>query len=141
MLVIHLVGMGKFSEPYLTTSWEVVEIINQEVLDLLEHSDILDTVEFDTVDVVVESPQGEIMDTMTIEVEQNMDIAMEIETEIDIPEIEVEELPEISLEIEEMSNVEESNLEGETQQAIQDKKSPLVMRGQRNGYRHRGTTN
>ena len=46
---------------------------------------------------------------MTIEVEQNMDIAMEIETEIDIPEIEVEELPEISLEIEEMSNVEESN--------------------------------
>ena len=107
----------KFSEPYLTTSWEVVEIINQEVLDLLEHSDILDTVEFDTVDVVVESPQGEIMDTMTIEVEQNMDIAMEIETEIDIPEIEVEELPEISLEIEEMSNVEESNLEGETQQA------------------------
>ena len=106
----------KFSEPYLTTSWEVVEIINQEVLDLLEHSDILDTVEFDTVDVVVESPQGEIMDTMTIEVEQNMDIAMEIETEIDIPEIEVEELPEISLEIEEMSNVEESNLEGETQQ-------------------------
>ena len=107
----------KFSEPYLTTSWEVVEIINQEVLDLLEHSDILDTVEYDTVDVVVESPQGEIMDTMTIEVEQNMDIAMEIETEIDIPEIEVEELPEISLEIEEMSNVEESNLEGETQQA------------------------
>ena len=106
----------KFSEPYLNTSWEVVEIINQEVLDLLEHSDILDTVEYDTVDVVVESPQGEIMDTMTIEVEQNMDIAMEIETNIDIPEIEVEELPEISLEIEEMSNVEESNLEGETQQ-------------------------
>ena len=107
----------KFSEPYLTTSWEVVEIINEEILNLLEYSDILDTVEYDTVDVVVESPQGEIMDTMTIEVEQNMDIAMEIETEIDIPEIEVEELPEISLEIEEMSNVEESNLEGETQQA------------------------
>ena len=107
----------KFSEPYLTTSWEVVEIINEEILNLLEHSDILDTVEFDTVDVVVESPQGEIMDTMTIEVEQNMDIAMEIETNIDIPEIEVEELPEISLEIEEMSNVEESSMEGETQQA------------------------
>ena len=106
----------KFSEPYLTTSWEVVEIINEEILNLLEHSDILDTVEFDTVDVVIENPQGEIMDTMTIEVEQNMDIAMEIETEIDIPEIEVEELPEISMEIEEMSNVEESNLEGETQQ-------------------------
>ena len=108
----------KFSEPYLTTSWEVVEIINEEILNLLEHSDILDTVEFDTVDVVVESPQGEIMDTMTIEVEQNMDIAMEIETNIDIPEIEVEELPEISLEIEEMSNVEESSMEGETQQKL-----------------------
>ena len=66
--------------------------------------------------MVVESPQGEIMDTMTIEVEQNMDIAMEIETSMDIPEIEVEELPEISMEIEEMSNVEESNMERETQQ-------------------------
>ena len=106
----------KFSDPFLTTSWQVVEIINEEILNLLEHSDILDTVEFDTVDVVVENPQGEIMDTMTIEVEQNMDIAMEIETSMDIPEIEVEELPEISMEIEEMSNVEESNLEGETQQ-------------------------
>ena len=106
----------KFSEPYLTTSWQVVDIINEEILNLLEHSDILDTVEFDTVDVVVESPQGEIMDTMTIEVEQNMDIAMEIETSMDIPEIEVEELPEISMEIEEMSNVEESNMERETQQ-------------------------
>ena len=106
----------KFSDPYLTTSWQVVDIINEEILNLLEHSDILDTVEFDTVDVVVESPQGEIMDTMTIEVEQNMEMAMEIDTEIDIPVIEVEELPEISMEIEEMSNVEESNLEGETQQ-------------------------
>ena len=106
----------KFSDPYLTTSWQVVDIINQEILDLLEHSDILDTVEFDTVDVVVESPQGEIMDTMTIGVEQNMDIAMEIETSMDIPEIEVEELPAISMEIEEMSNVEELNLEGEKQQ-------------------------
>ena len=106
----------KFSDPYLTTSWQVVDIINEEILNLLEHSDILDTVEFDTVDVVVESPQGEIMDTMTIEVEQNMDIAMEIETSMDIPEIEVEELPEISMEIEEMSNVEESSMERETEQ-------------------------
>ena len=106
----------KFSDPYLTTSWQVVDIINQEILDLLEHSDILDTVEFDTVDVVVESPQGEIMDTMTIEVEQNMEMAMEIDTEIDIPVIEVEELPEISMEIEEMSDVEESSMERETEQ-------------------------
>ena len=72
--------------------------------------------EFDTVDVVVESPQGEIMDTMTIEVEQNMEMAMEIDTEIDIPVIEVEELPEISMEIEEMSDVEESSMERETEQ-------------------------
>ena len=106
----------KFSDPYLTTSWQVVDIINEEILNLLEHSDILDTVEFDTVDVVVESPQGEIMDTMTIEVEQNMEMAMEIDTEIDIPVIEVEELPEISMEIEEMSDVEESSMERETEQ-------------------------
>ena len=131
----------KFSDPFLTTSWQVVEIINEEILNLLEHSDILDTVEFDTVDVVVESPQGEIMDTMTIEVEQNMDIAMEIETEIDIPEIEVEELPEISLEIEEMSNVEESNLEGETQHRDTRQEESISDEGKRSGYRHRGTTN
>ena len=106
----------QFLDPYLTTHWEITHILNEEILNLLEHSDILDTNDFDTVDVVVESPQGEIIDTMTIEVEQNMEMAMEIDTEIDIPVIEVEELPEISMEIEEMSNVEESSMERETEQ-------------------------
>ena len=106
----------QFSDPYLTTHWEITHLLNEEILNILEHSDILDTNDFDTVDVVVESPQGEIIDTMTIEVEQNMDIAMEIETNMDIPVIEVEELPEISMEIEEMSDVEESSMERETEQ-------------------------
>ena len=106
----------QFSDPYLTTHWEITHLLNEEILNILEHSDILDTNNFDTVDVVVESPQGEIIDTMTIEVEQNMEMAMEIDTEIDIPVIEVEELPEISMEIEEMSNVEESSMERETEQ-------------------------
>lgn len=106
----------QFSDPYLTTHWEITHLLNEEILNILEHSDILDTNDFDTVDVVVESPQGEIIDTMTIEVEQNMEMAMEIDTEIDIPVIEVEELPEISMEIEEMSNVEESSMERETEQ-------------------------
>ena len=106
----------QFLDPYLTTHWEITHILNEEILNLLEHSDILDTNDFDTVDVVVESPQGEIIDTMTIEVEQNMEMAMELDTEIDIPVIEVEELPEISMEIEEMSNVEESSMERETEQ-------------------------
>jgi len=106
----------QFLDPYLTTHWEITHILNEEILNLLEHSDILDTNDFDTVDVVVESPQGEIIDTMTIEVEQNMEMAMEIDTEIDIPVIEVEELPEISMEIEEMSDVEESSMERETEQ-------------------------
>ena len=136
----------KFSDPFLTTSWQVVDIINQEILDLIEHSDILDTVEFDTVDVVIENPQGEIMDTMTIEVEQNMDMAMEMDMNMDIAEIEIQELPEISTDIqespveieietqmeneletemsnsipeperEEIANVEESSMERETEQ-------------------------
>jgi len=106
----------QFSDPYLTTHWEITHLLNEEILNILEHSDILDTNDFDTVDVVVESPQGEIIDTMTIEVEQNMEMAMEIDTEIDIPVIEVEELPEISMEIEEMSDVEESSMERETEQ-------------------------
>ena len=106
----------QFSDPYLTTHWEITHLLNEEILNILEHSDILDTNNFDTVDVVVESPQGEIIDTMTIEVEQNMEMAMEIDTEIDIPVIEVEELPEISMEIEEMSDVEESSMERETEQ-------------------------
>ena len=106
----------QFLDPYLTTHWEITHLLNEEILNILEHSDILDTNDFDTVDVVVESPQGEIIDTMTIEVEQNMEMAMEIDTEIDIPVIEVEELPEISMEIEEMSNVEESSMERETEQ-------------------------
>ena len=107
----------QFLDPYLTTHWEITHILNEEILNLLEHSDILDTNDFDTVDVVVESPQGEIIDTMTIEVEQNMEMAMELDTNMDIPVIEVEELPEISMEIEEMSDVEESSMERETEQA------------------------
>ena len=107
--------MCEFCNTYLTRHWEITHLLNEEILYILEHSDILDTVEYDTVDVVVESPQGEIIDTMTIEVEQNMEMAMEIDTEIDIPVIEVEELPEISMEIEDMSNVDDSSMERETE--------------------------
>ena len=83
----------QFSEPYLTTSWEVVELINEEILNLLEHSDILDVdTDYDSVAVVVETPEGEIMQEFSVEVEQDMDMAMavEIETDFELPVIEIE---------------------------------------------------
>ena len=64
-----------FQTHYLTTSWQVVEIINEEILNLLEHSDILDIdTNYDTVDVVVETPEGEIMQEFSVDVETEIEI-------------------------------------------------------------------
>ena len=86
----------QFSDPFLTTAWEVTTIINEEILNLLEHSDILDVdTDYDSVAVVVETPEGEIMQEFSVEVEQDMDMAMavEIETDFELPVIEEFDMP------------------------------------------------
>ena len=91
----------KFSEPYLTTSWQVVEIINEEILNLLEHSDILDIdTNYDTVDVVVETPEGEIMQEFSVDVETEIEIEV---AEIETPTIEEPVVEEIEIEVQEVA--------------------------------------
>lgn len=79
----------KFSNPYLTTHWEVTNLINEEILNLLEHSDILDTsIDYDNVVVDVQTPEGEVFQELTIEVEADMDMAMtaDVNMDIDMPQ-------------------------------------------------------
>ena len=100
----------KFSEPYLTTSWQVVEIINEEILNLLEHSDILDIdTNYDTVDVVVETPEGEIMQEFSVDVETEIEIEV---AEIETPTIEEPVVEEIEIEVQEVAvEIEEVEVE------------------------------
>ena len=91
----------QFSEPYLTTSWEVVELINEEILNLLEHSDILDIdTSYDTVDVVVETPEGEIMQEFSVDIETEIEIEV---AEIETPTIEEPVVEEIEIEVQEVA--------------------------------------
>lgn len=82
----------QFSDPFLTSTWEVTNLINEEILNLIEHSDILDTdMDYNSVVVDVQTPEGDIIETFTVEVETDMDMAMtEIEfEEFDIPDLDM----------------------------------------------------
>ena len=88
----------KFSDPYLTTQWDVVTFLNEEVLNLIENSDILDfSNDFDTVEVDIQDIEGNTMDTMTIEVEQDLNLDIQ---EIEVIEIQPIETPEPEIEVE-----------------------------------------
>ena len=100
----------EFSDPFLTSTWEVTNIINEEILTLLEHSDILDTdTNYDSVNVSVEGPEGDIMQEYTIEVEHDMDMAMttdvnmdmdiDIQQDFDVPIVEDFDIPDTMTDI------------------------------------------
>ena len=111
----------QFSEPYLTTSWEVVELINEEILNLLEHSDILDIdTNYDTVDVVVETPEGEIMQEFSVDIETEIEIEV---AEIETPTIEEPVVEEIEIEVQEVA-VEMEEIEVEEPQAGESEQEP-----------------
>jgi hypothetical protein len=91
----------QFSEPYLKTTWEVVEIINEEILNLLEHSDILEVdTNYDTVNVTVENPEGEIMQEFSMDIETDIEIEV---AEIETPTIEEPVVEEIEIEVQEVA--------------------------------------
>ena len=100
----------QFSEPYLTTTWEVVEIINEEILNLLEHSDILEVdTNYDTVNVTVENPEGEIMQEFSMDIETDIEIEV---AEIETPTIEEPVVEEIEIEVQEVAvEIEEVEVE------------------------------
>ena len=128
----------KFSNPYLTTHWEVTNLINEEILNLLEHSDILDTsIDYDNVVVDVQTPEGEVFQELTIEVEADMDMAMtadvnmdiDIPQDFDVPVIEEFDMPDIDVNID--STVEapatiEANIEQEMEVEIADISEPTT---------------
>ena len=98
------------SEPYLKTTWEVVEIINEEILNLLEHSDILEVdTNYDTVNVTVENPEGEIMQEFSMDIETDIEIEV---AEIETPTIEEPVVEEIEIEVQEVAvEIEEVEVE------------------------------
>ena len=100
----------QFSEPYLKTTWEVVEIINEEILNLLEHSDILEVdTNYDTVNVTVENPEGEIMQEFSMDIETDIEIEV---AEIETPAIEEPVVEEIEIEVQEVAvEIEEVEVE------------------------------
>ena len=100
----------QFSEPYLKTTWEVVEIINEEILNLLEHSDILEVdTNYDTVNVTVENPEGEIMQEFSMDIETDIEIEV---AEIETPTIEEPVVEEIEIEVQEVAvEIEEVEVE------------------------------
>lgn len=100
----------QFSEPYLKTTWEVVEIINEEILNLLEHSDILEVdTNYDTVNVTIENPEGEIMQEFSMDIETDIEIEV---AEIETPTIEEPVVEEIEIEVQEVAvEIEEVEVE------------------------------
>ena len=128
----------KFADPYLTTHWEVTTIINEEIINLLEHSDILDTsIDYDNVVVDVQTPEGEVFQEFTIEVEADMDMAMttdvsmdiDVPQDFDVPVIEEFDMPDIDVNMD--STVEapatiEANVEQEMEVEIADISEPTT---------------
>ena len=123
----------KFSNPYLTTHWEVTTIINEEILNLLEHSDILDTnIDYDNVVVDVQTPEGEVFQEFTIEVEADMDIGItEVNMDIDIPQdfdvpvVEEFDMPDVdvSTDVEAPATI-EANVEQEMEVEVAEVEAP-----------------
>ncbi|HBZ39636.1 MAG TPA: hypothetical protein DEO59_14605 [Balneola sp.] len=102
----------QFSDPSLTTTFDIVTFIEAEIIDILNDTDILDTnipadTEVTEMEIVVENSAGEQVTTLELEVntEMNMEIELEIPTtDMSTPEVEVE-VAEVSTEIEtEMQN-------------------------------------
>ena len=89
---------------------QVVEIINEEILNLLEHSDILEVdTNYDTVNVTVENPEGEIMQDFSIDIETDIEIEV---AEIETPTIEEPVVEEIEIEVQEVAvEIEEVEVE------------------------------
>jgi hypothetical protein len=114
-----------FSAPFLSTTFDLVTLIETEVIDILNNTDILDqntpeSVEVVAIEVEVETQDGQQMASLELEVNTEMTLELEMPT-MDMPtstqEVQVE-VAEVSAEIEtEMSNV--ANAEPTTDQPVE----------------------
>ena len=120
-----------FSAPFLTTTFDLVTLIETEVIDIINTTDLItdntpDDVQVQTIEVEVETQDGQQMASLELEVNTEMTMEMEIEMpSIDMPaptqEVQVE-VAEVSAEIEtEMSNV--ADVEPTTDQPVESTES------------------
>ena len=103
-----------FSAPFLTTTLEIVTLIETEVIDIINNTDILEQntpedVRVETIEVEVETQDGQQMASLELEVNTEMTMELELEMpSMDLPEPTQEvqvEVAEVSGEIEtEMNN-------------------------------------
>tara|TARA_B100000424_G_scaffold266507_1_gene257769 strand:- start:3592 stop:4914 length:1323 start_codon:yes stop_codon:yes gene_type:complete len=98
-----------FSAPFLTTTFDLVTLIETEVIDIINNTDIIDNntpddVTVETIEVEVETADGQQLASLELEVNTEMTMEMELEMpSIDMPtptqEVQVE-VAEVSAEIE-----------------------------------------
>ena len=103
-----------FSAPFLTTTLEIVTLIETEVIDIINNTDILEQntpedIQVETIEVEVETQDGQQMASLELEVNTEMTMELELEMpSMDLPEPTQEvqvEVAEVSAEIEtEMNN-------------------------------------
>ncbi len=96
-----------FSAPFLTTTFDIVTLIETEVIDILNNTDIIsdntpEDVQVETIEVEVTTPDGQQMASLELEVNTEMTMELELPS-IDMPaptqEVQVE-VAEVSAEIE-----------------------------------------
>ena len=81
-----------FSAPFLTTTFDLVTLIETEVIDIINNTDIIsdntpDDVQVDTIEVEVETPDGQQMASLELEVNTEMTMELELEMpSMDLPE-------------------------------------------------------
>ena len=102
-----------FSAPFLTTTFDLVTLIETEIIDIINNTDILDQntpedITVTEIEIEVESPDGQQMASLELEVNTEMELELEMPTtELSTsPEPDVEaEVAEVNTEIEaEMQN-------------------------------------
>ena len=102
-----------FANPTLTTTFELVTLLETEVLDILNTTDILDVntpedVEVATIEVEIETPDGQQMASMELEV--NTEMSMEIEP-LELPSVDTQSATEVEVEIAEVNTEIEMEME------------------------------
>ena len=118
-----------FSAPFLTTTFDLVTLIETEVIDIINNTDIIsdntpEDVTVETIEVEVTTPDGQQMASLELEVNTEMTMELELPS-IDMPaptqEVQVE-VAEVNAEIEtEMSNV--ANVEPTADQPVESTES------------------
>ncbi len=121
-----------FANPSLTTTFDLVTLIETEVIDIINTTDIItdntpDDIQVDTIEVEVESQDGQQMASLELEVNTEMNMEMELEmpaAEMPATTQEVQtQTAEVSAEIETEMNNDMAEAESTTDQPVESTES------------------